>query len=108
MVVARTDERAVRRSSYLVHRVEPAPGDTFEFRAGVLAKFVEVTVPDVHMPWAVALHNGPIRALQIGWRDRAGHSPWCPDFDRGGRRQPVLGVRGPGGLGPGRSGPVMP
>lgn len=108
MVVARTDGRAVRRSSYLVHRVEPPPGDTFEFPDGVLAEFVEVTVPDVHMPWAVAFRNGRIRALQIVWRDLAGHSPWCPDFNRGGRRQPVLGVRGPGGLGPGWLGPALP
>jgi hypothetical protein len=43
----------------------------------------------------VAYQRGPIRALQLAWRDGAGHSPWCPDFNRGGPRQPVLGIRGP-------------
>ncbi|WP_304109400.1 DUF4262 domain-containing protein [Mycolicibacterium bacteremicum] len=80
---------------YMVHEVEPAPGDTMTFGDDSAAEFVEVAAPDVHMGWAVAYHRGPIRALQIVWRDDADHSPWCPEFNRGGPRQPVLGVRGP-------------
>lgn len=82
-------------ADYMVRQVEPAPGDTFELPDGSLAEFVEVTAPDVHMRWALAFHHGPVRALQIAWRDGAGHSPWCPDFNLGGRRQPVLGMREP-------------
>jgi hypothetical protein len=80
---------------YMVHKVEPSPGDTMTFPDDSCAEFVEVTHPDVHMGWAVAFHGGPIRGLQIVWRDERGHSPWCPDFNSGGRRQPVLGTRGP-------------
>ncbi len=80
---------------YMVHEVEPAPGDTMTFPDDSCAEFVEVAYPDVHMGWAVAFRGGPIRGLQIAWRDERGHSPWCPDFNSGGRRQPVLGTRGP-------------
>lgn len=80
---------------YMAHEVEPAPGDTVTFPDGSCAEFVEVTHPDVHMGWAVAFRSGPIRGLQVVWCDDAGHSPWCPDFNSGGRRQPVLGTRGP-------------
>ncbi|MGB5112446.1 MAG: DUF4262 domain-containing protein [Mycobacterium sp.] len=80
---------------YLVQEVVPVPGDTMTFPKDPSVEFVEVTAPDVHMGWAVAFYGGPIRALQIAWRDAHGHSPWCPDFNSGGPRQPVLGVRGP-------------
>lgn len=80
---------------YMVREVEPAPGDTMTFLDGSCAEFVEVTHPDVHMGWAVAFRSGTIRGLQVVWRDERGHSPWCPDFNSGGRRQPVLGTRGP-------------
>ena len=80
---------------YMVHSAVPAPGDTMTFPDEPSVEFVEVSTPDVHMGWAVAFQDGPIRALQIAWRDRRGHSPWCPDFNSGGPRQPVLGVRGP-------------
>ncbi|MGW0162715.1 DUF4262 domain-containing protein [Mycobacterium sp. NPDC003323] len=80
---------------YMTHKVEPLPGDTITFPDDSLAEFVEMTAPDVHMGWAVAYHGGPVRGLQIAWRDDRGHSPWCPDFNRGGPRQPVLGIRGP-------------
>lgn len=82
-------------ADYMVHRVEPLPGDTMTFPDHASAEFVEVTHPDVHMGWAVAFYNGPIRGLQIVWCDEDCHSPWCPDFNNGGPRQPVLGVRGP-------------
>ncbi|WP_206430387.1 hypothetical protein [Mycobacterium sp. P7213] len=35
---------------------------------------------------------GSVRALQLVWPDERGHRPWCPEFDNGGVRQPVLGV----------------
>lgn len=80
---------------YMVHEVEPVPGDTMSFGDGSVAEFVEVSAPDVHMGWAVAYHGGPVRGMQVAWRDDDGHSPWCPDFNLGGPRQPVLGIRGP-------------
>lgn len=82
-------------AGYMVGERVPAPGDTFTFPDRSCAEFVEVTHPDVHMGWAVAFYYGPIRALQIVWQDTQGHSPWCPDFNSGGTRQPVLGARGP-------------
>jgi hypothetical protein len=47
------------------------------------------------MGLAVELYGTEVRALQLVWRDKDGHSPWCSEFNKGGRRQPVLGVRGP-------------
>ncbi len=85
-------------ADYMVRKIEPAPGDTMTFPSDPAVEFVAVTAPDAHMGWAVAFHGGPIRGLQVAWRDEHGHSPWCPDFNQGGPRQPVLGVRGP--LGP--------
>lgn len=82
-------------ADYLVRTAEPAPGDTMTFPDHTSAEFVEVSEPSVHMGWAAAFYGGPIRGLQVAWCDDHGHSPWCPDFNRGGRRQPVLGVRGP-------------
>lgn len=81
--------------NYMVHQIEPAPGDWMTFPDGRSAEFVEVAQPGVHMCWAEALCGGPFRGLQIAWRDERGHSPWCPDFNPGGARQPVLGERGP-------------
>ncbi len=80
---------------YMVHETEPVPGDTMSFGEDVVAEFVEVRAPDVHMGWAAAYHGGPVRGMQVAWRDHDGHSPWCPDFNLGGPRQPVLGIRGP-------------
>lgn len=81
-------------AGYMVREVTPAPGDIFTFPDRSCAEFVEVTHPDVHMGWAVAFRDGPIRGLQVVWLDADGHSPWCPDFNIGGPRQPVLGDRG--------------
>ena len=80
---------------YLVHETEPAPGDTMTYPDGSRVEFVQVSEPTVHMGWAAAFYGRPIRALQVAWRDTRGHSPWCPDFNRGGPRQPILGMRGP-------------
>lgn len=99
LVTALPPEQSMRLlnmvADYMVHRAVPAPGDTMTFPDDSCAEFVEVTHPDVHMGWAVAFHGGPIRARQIVWCDDSGQSPWCPDFDGGGTRQPVLGTRGP-------------
>ena len=82
-------------AQYMVDEVEPAPGDIMTFPNSPSAEFVRLTAPDVHMGWAVAFHGGPIRALQVVWRDEDSHTPWCPDFNQGGPRQPVLGMREP-------------
>ena len=82
-------------AQYMRDKTVPTAGDTMTFPDGSCAEFVRVATPDAHLGWAVAFHGGPIRALQIAWRDARGHSPWCPDFNEGGPRQPVLGIRGP-------------
>lgn len=82
-------------ADYMVHKIEPAPGDTITLPDDWFAEFVEIAEPTAHLGFAVALCGPDIRALQIVWHDRLGHSPWCPEFNRGGRRQPVLGDRGP-------------
>ena len=56
-------------------------------------EFVTVNRPDAHLIFACGLYGPDVRALQIVWRDKHGHSPWCPDFDGGCGTQPVLGVR---------------
>ncbi|WP_396922587.1 DUF4262 domain-containing protein [Mycolicibacterium sp.] len=82
-------------AGYLVHECVPAPGDTMSLPDGWFAEFVAVAEPTAHMGFAVRMCGPDIRALQLVWHDRDGHSPWCPEFNRGGPRQPVLGLRGP-------------
>lgn len=82
-------------ADYMVHEVEPAPGDTITLPGDWFAEFVKVTEPTAHLTFAEALCGPDIRALQVVWTDREGHSPWCSEFNRAGPRQPVLGVRGP-------------
>lgn len=82
-------------AAYMIRERVPAPGDTMELPQGWLGEFVAVAQPDVHLCFAVELYGPEVRALQLVWRDAHGHSPWCPEFNRGGVRQPVLGVRGP-------------
>ncbi|WP_166907092.1 DUF4262 domain-containing protein [Mycobacterium sp. DL440] len=84
-------------ADYMVHETEPAPGDTITLPDDWFAEFVEVAEPTAHLAFAVELCGPDIRALQVVWWDRQGHSPWCPEFNRAGPRQPVLGMRGPGG-----------
>ncbi|OCB46252.1 hypothetical protein A5721_14275 [Mycobacterium vulneris] len=81
-------------AEYLVDVTEPAPGDTIALPDDWFAEFVEVSEPTAHLGFAVELCGHGIRALQVVWFDRHGHSPWCSEFNRGGPRQPVLGVRG--------------
>ncbi|MGE2726058.1 DUF4262 domain-containing protein [Mycolicibacterium pulveris] len=82
-------------ANYLIRERVPAPGDTMQLPDGWQAEFVAVAAPDAHMGLAVELCGPEVRALQIVWRDKHGHSPWCPEFNKRGGRQPVLGVRGP-------------
>ena len=72
----------------------PAPGARWTLRDGLLVEVVDVDHPDAHMDMAVAVARGrPIRARQMVWADRLGRWPWVRGFDRGMRRQPVLGIR---------------
>ncbi|OBF93732.1 hypothetical protein A5790_10915 [Mycobacterium sp. 852002-51152_SCH6134967] len=82
-------------ANYLIRERVPAPGDTMQLPDGWQAEFVAVAQPDAHLKLAVELYGPEVRALQLVWRDDDGHSAWCPDFNKGGCRQPVLGVRGP-------------
>ena len=82
-------------ADYLIRERVPTPGDTIQLPDGWLGEFVAVAQPDAHMGIAVELYGPEVRALQLVWWDEHGHSPWCPDFNKGGRRQPVLGLRGP-------------
>lgn len=79
---------------YMIHEREPAPGDTMSLPDDWFGEFVEVAEPSAHLDVAADLCGQEIRALQLVWHDTDGHSPWCPDFNRGGPRQPVLGIRG--------------
>jgi len=82
-------------ADYTVREVQPKPGDTMTIADEVDLEFVEVAQPDVHLCHAVNLYGPNVRALQLVWRDRDGHTPWCSDFDGGRGSQPVLGKRGP-------------
>lgn len=82
-------------ANYTVHEKEPKPGDTITLPDDWFGEFVEVAEPTAHMGFAVALYGTDIHALQLVWHDTHGHSPWCSEFNRGGPRQPVLGLRGP-------------
>lgn len=82
-------------AGYLIRERVPAPGDMIFLPDSWQAECVAVATPDAHMGLAVALYGPEVRALQLVWRDKHGHSPWCPEFNKGGIRQPVLGIRGP-------------
>jgi hypothetical protein len=57
-----------------------------------MVQFIEVEVPDVHLPVADALYGPSMRALQIVWRDDHGRWPWDPGHRAGRGGQPVLGT----------------
>jgi Domain of unknown function (DUF4262) len=59
------------------------------------AEVVRVEHPDAHMDMAIAIAGGNLEARQLVCADAPGRWPWQRGFDRGMRRQPVLGVRGP-------------
>lgn len=82
-------------AGYMVREVEPAPGDTMQLADEWHGEFVAVAEPHAHMGLGLELYGPALRGLQFVWRDRDGHTPWCPDFNKGGLRQPVLGNRGP-------------
>ena len=72
----------------------PVPGNQVWLPAGARLELVEVTHPDAHMDMAIAVEGRDIRAIQLVWADDRRRWPWGPDFDGGGRIQPVLGIRG--------------
>lgn len=73
--------------------VVPQPAMHIDHRGEFLLEVVEVDHPDIHLPFAVALADGPIRALQLVWTDDRRHWPWDRGWAHGRRRQPVLGRR---------------
>mgnify|MGYP000846760437 FL=1 len=80
-------------AGYLLRGGRPVPGEWIEGPDGQLIAVVAVEHPDAHMNVAIAFYGRSVRALQLVWPDERGHRPWCPEFDNGGVRQPVLGVR---------------
>lgn len=78
---------------YIAGEVIPAPGDLVRLSERWLFEVVEVTQPDAHLNFAVALCGPEVRALQLVWADEHGRWPWAAEFDDGRGRQPVLGVR---------------
>lgn len=72
----------------------PVPGTQFRLHERLRVEVVEVEHPEAHMGNAFGIfRERPIRARQLVWADSLGRWPWAPGFDRGMRRQPVLGVR---------------
>jgi hypothetical protein len=99
LVTGASPERSARLlnnvADYTIREVQPKPGDTMEIGGEVHLEFVKVGLPDAHLNFAIALYGPDVQALQLVWRDKHGHSPWCPDFAWGRGTQPVLGKRGP-------------
>jgi hypothetical protein len=69
------------------------PGQQIKLSAGPLIEIVEMSHPDAHLNFAVAIGGPEIRALQLVWADGRGRWPWSAGFCDGRRRQPVLGIR---------------
>jgi hypothetical protein len=80
-------------ADHIVGNGAPAAGARMSLPDGTQLEFVAVAAPDVHLPLAAALFGSRAWALQAVWADRRGRWPWAADFNEGGRRQPVLGVR---------------
>jgi Domain of unknown function (DUF4262) len=80
-------------AAHLLHAAVPAPGEQVALTGGPLIEIVEVAEPAAHLPTAVALYGGRLRALQLVHADDHQHWPWDGWYRgvRGG--QPVLGVR---------------
>lgn len=74
---------------YVVEKDVLLPGET----AAAGETRVEVVVvgsPHDHLLLASSMYGPSLRALQLVWFDRRGHSPWCPAFQG---TQPLLGKR---------------
>ena len=93
---------APKRSQLLLNRAAelalregaPVPGAQFTLCDRLPVEVVEVGHPEAHMAIALDIARGrPVRARQLVWADNLGRWPWARGFDRGMRRQPVLGVR---------------
>lgn len=90
-----------QRAAWLLNRLArqsrtagiPLPGAQLRLPEGTLVEFVEVTHPDAHMGFAVAIEGHEIRARQVVWSDGRGRWPWSAAFDGGAFAQPVLGMR---------------
>jgi hypothetical protein len=80
-------------ADYLVNGGRPVFGDLISLGDEVELCVVQVEHPDAHLNMAIALYGSDVKALQLVWSDERGHRPWCPEFSRGGIRQPVFGVR---------------
>lgn len=72
---------------------ELVAGHQWWLPAGARLELVEVSEPSAHMDMAIALEGPGVRAIQLVWADDRRRWPWAPDFDGGGRIQPVLGMR---------------
>lgn len=68
------------------------PGELISAPNGPPLMAVQVEHPDAHLNFAVALYGPDVQALQLVWADDDGHRPWCSEFNKGGLRQPVLGI----------------
>lgn len=72
----------------------PPPGTRLTLLGRQPVEVVEVDHPEAHMYLAYDIARGrSIAARQLVWADALGRWPWARGFDRGIRRQPVLGVR---------------
>lgn len=80
-------------AGYCIRYDTPKPGETMSFRDGQWVEFVEVAQPDAYLGTAVNMFGKGVRARQLVWADAKDCLPWCEDFNPGGPRQPVLGMR---------------
>lgn len=67
------------------------PGELISAPTGPPLMVVQVDHPDAHLKFAVAICGPAVQAVQLVWADDDGHRPWCPEFNKGRIRQPVLG-----------------
>ena len=80
--------------NYLLDESLILPGETLGCGPFTL-EAVEVEHPEQHLQLAVALHGGPVRALQLAWADSRGRWPWDPGHQARRAGQPLLGTRAP-------------
>lgn len=71
------------------------PAVHIDYQGEFFLEVVEVQHPDVHLNYAVALSDSPIRAFQLVWTDDHRCWPWDRGWSHGRHRQPVLGIRSP-------------
>lgn len=81
-------------ATYLLEQSLVLPGETLE-SGPFLMEAVEVSHPADHLGLAVAVHGGPVQALQLAWADDRGRWPWEPGHRVRCAGQPLLGERAP-------------